>query len=310
MKSVLNFVLILFGLTLSPVAGTQTSILDLAEEKGFNILVTALKIAQLDGTLDCCRFCRSLTTAFAPTDAAFKLLPTSLVNRLTTDAAYVEHLRQLLLYHLVPRRVFSSMITNGAVIATRQGGTVRASKSSGGIIINGNAKVVVADLRASNGVVHAIDKVLVPNFLGKDLVDIASSAPNFSVLVTAVGAVGGLADVLKKGNFTIFAPTNDAFAKLGSATINSLLKDPTRLGNILKYHVVPGIVPAQALRNGGVRTVQGRSINVVLGNSHRKTRLNGVSTVTATNILASNGVIHAIVSALQKGNTVICFALV
>jgi transforming growth factor-beta-induced protein len=309
MKNVLKFVLILLGLGLSPVAGTQTSILDLAKEKGFTILVTALKIAKLDGTLDCCRFCHSLTTAFAPTDAAFSLLPTSLVNRLTTDVTYVEHLRQLLLYHLVPGRVFSNNIANGAIIATKQGETIRASKSSKGITINGNAKVVVADLRASNGVVHAIDKVLVPNFLSSNLVDIAVSAPDFSRLVAAVGAVNGLSDVLAKGNFTIFAPTNDAFARLNSATTNSL-RNATILGNVLKYHVVPGIVPAQALRNGGVRTVQGRSINVVLGNSRRRTRLNGVSRVIATNILASNGVIHVIVSALQKGNDAVRFAII
>jgi transforming growth factor-beta-induced protein len=302
MKLFSNFAFILVGLlSFFPLAAARESILDIAQKKGFSILVTALEIAQLDGVLDCYRFCR-LYTVFAPTDEAFALLPTPLVQQLTTDKAYSEHLKQLLLYHLVSGRVYSSMIQNGAIIATRQGETVVATKSGRSVTINGNARVVLGNLRASNGAVHAIDKVLVPSFLTNDLVDVAVSSANFKTLVAAVVAVDGLAEVLKGGTFTIFAPDDAAFAKLGTATINGLLADPNRLAEILKYHVVPGIVTAQDLKDGKVTTVQGGTIDVAVGNRLRSTTLNGDVTVTATNILASNGVIHVIVSADMEGS--------
>jgi uncharacterized surface protein with fasciclin (FAS1) repeats len=134
------------------------------------------------------------------------------------------------------------------------------------------------------------------------LVDVAVSSANFKTLVAAVLAVDGLADVLKGGPFTIFAPDDAAFAKLGAETINGLLADPKKLANILKYHVVPGIVTAQNLMDGKVKTVQGSTINVDVRNHLRRVFLNGHVKVTATNILASNGVIHVIVSASEETN--------
>ena len=124
-----------------------------------------------------------------------------------------------------------------------------------------------------------------------DIVDTAVSAGQFKTLVQAVQAAG-LVDTLKgEGPFTVFAPTDAAFAKLPAGTIESLLNDKQKLAQVLTYHVVPGKVTAAQVKPGDVKTVQGQSLRVradggaVTVNNAR---------VTKTDIMASNGVIHVI----------------
>ena len=124
-----------------------------------------------------------------------------------------------------------------------------------------------------------------------DIVDTAVSAGQFKTLVAAVQAAG-LVDTLKgKGPFTVFAPTDEAFAKLPAGTVESLLKDKEKLSKILTYHVVPGKVMAADVKTGAVRTVQGQSLNVVANGSGVK--VNDAKVVKA-DVVASNGVIHVI----------------
>jgi uncharacterized surface protein with fasciclin (FAS1) repeats len=124
-----------------------------------------------------------------------------------------------------------------------------------------------------------------------DIVDTAASAGQFKTLVKAVQAAG-LVDTLKgDGPFTVFAPTDAAFAKLPSGTLEALLKDRQKLTQVLTYHVVPGKVTAAQVKPGEVKTVQGQPLRVradggaVMVNNAR---------VTTTDIMASNGVIHVI----------------
>ena len=124
-----------------------------------------------------------------------------------------------------------------------------------------------------------------------DIVDTAVSAGQFNTLVQAVQAAG-LVDTLKgDGPFTVFAPTDAAFAKLPAGTIEALLNDKQKLTQVLTYHVVPGKVTAAQVKPGDVKTVQGQSLRVradggaVMVNNAR---------VTKTDIMASNGVIHVI----------------
>jgi uncharacterized surface protein with fasciclin (FAS1) repeats len=124
----------------------------------------------------------------------------------------------------------------------------------------------------------------------QDIVDVASKAGSFNTLVAAVKAAG-LVDTLKgPGPFTVFAPTDAAFAKLPKATLDGLLKDPAALSKILTYHVVPGKVMAADVKAGKVKTVNGQELTV-------KTE-GGVmvdnAKVTATDVAATNGVIHVI----------------
>jgi len=125
----------------------------------------------------------------------------------------------------------------------------------------------------------------------RDIVDTAVAAGNFSTLVTALRAAG-LVDTLKgPGPFTVFAPTDAAFAKIPRAQLDALLADRSRLTQVLTFHVVPGRVMAADVRPGEVTTVQGGRLTVATAGGN--VTVNGAR-VTATDIAASNGVIHVI----------------
>ncbi len=124
----------------------------------------------------------------------------------------------------------------------------------------------------------------------QDIVDVAVKAGSFKTLVTAVQAAG-LVDTLKgPGPFTVFAPTDEAFAKVPKATLDALLKDKAALTKVLTYHVVPGKVMAADVKAGKVKSVQGQELTIAT--------MGGVTVdnakVVATDVVASNGVIHVI----------------
>jgi uncharacterized surface protein with fasciclin (FAS1) repeats len=124
----------------------------------------------------------------------------------------------------------------------------------------------------------------------KDIVDTAVADGNFKTLAAALQAAG-LVDTLKgPGPFTVFAPTDSAFAKVPKADLDALLKDKAKLTSVLTYHVVPGKVMAKDVKAGKVKTVQGSELTV--GTSGGVT-VDGAK-VTATDIVADNGVIHVI----------------
>ncbi len=124
-----------------------------------------------------------------------------------------------------------------------------------------------------------------------DIVDTAKSAGSFNTLVTAIEAAG-LTDTLKgAGPFTVFAPTDEAFAKLPAGTVDALLKDKKKLAKILTYHVVPGTVMAKDVKPGKVTTVEGSRLNITKGTAGVKV---DSANVVATDVQASNGVIHVI----------------
>lgn len=129
----------------------------------------------------------------------------------------------------------------------------------------------------------------------KDIVDTAVAAGNFKTLATALTAAG-LIDTLKgKGPFTVFAPTDAAFAKIPKADLDKLLADKSKLTAVLTYHVVPGKVMAKDVKAGKVKTVQGGEITVATTGG---VTVDGAK-VSATDIVASNGVIHVIDSVIM-----------
>jgi uncharacterized surface protein with fasciclin (FAS1) repeats len=124
----------------------------------------------------------------------------------------------------------------------------------------------------------------------KDIVETAVAAGDFKTLATALGAAG-LVDTLKgKGPFTVFAPTDAAFAKIPKADLDALLKDKAKLTAVLTYHVVPGRVMAADVKAGAVKTVQGSNLTVTTAGGVKVNNAN----VVKTDIVASNGVIHVI----------------
>jgi uncharacterized surface protein with fasciclin (FAS1) repeats len=123
-----------------------------------------------------------------------------------------------------------------------------------------------------------------------DIVDTAVAAGSFKTLATALGAAG-LVDTLKgKGPFTVFAPTDEAFAKIPKADLDALLKDKAKLTAVLTYHVVAGKVMAADVKAGKVKTVQGSDLTVTTAGG---VQVNGAKVVKA-DIVADNGVIHVI----------------
>jgi len=129
----------------------------------------------------------------------------------------------------------------------------------------------------------------------KDIVDTAVAAGSFKTLATALQAAGLVETLKGKGPFTVFAPTDEAFAKIPKADLDALLKDKAKLTAVLTYHVVPGKVMAKDVKAGKVKTVQGQELTV----STSMGVMVDQSKVIATDVAASNGVIHAIDTVLM-----------
>ena len=128
----------------------------------------------------------------------------------------------------------------------------------------------------------------------KDIAQVAASSPQFSTLVSLLKKAG-LVGALEKGNYTVFAPTNAAFAKLPKSTLAAVGKNPALLKKVLTYHVVKGKAPAAkvvTLNGKSVKTLEGQSVKVSIRGG--KVYLNGSTQVTKTDVKASNGVIHVI----------------
>merc|ERR1719238_254213 len=186
-----------------------------------------------------------------------------------------------------------------------EGQDVEAHVSADGVKIN-DSNVIKADIGASNGVVHIIDTVLMPP---SDIVQLAAGTPDLSTLVAALKA-GGLVSALEtKGPFTVFAPTNEAFAKLPAATLASLLKpeNKAKLDAILEYHVVSGAaVYAKDLHDGEtVKTLEGQDVEAHV--SADGVKIND-SNVIKADIGASNGVVHLIDTVLMPPSDIVQLA--
>ena len=238
-------------------------------------------------------------TVFAPTNDAFAALLAELgVTReqLLNDKPL---LTTVLSYHVLPGSVPSSQVPVGKAITTLQGGIFKAESAASGLVMtdgrNRSARVIATDLSASNGVIHIVDTVILP--ANKNVVETAQATPAFSTLVEAVVAAG-LADALSApGPLTVFAPTNAAFvallAELG-ITKDQLLADTALLREVLAYHVVEGrVLKADVPVGTSIGTVQGDtftvSMSLVIADQRSRT-----ASIVATDVLASNGVIHVI----------------
>lgn len=248
----------------------------------FSTLVTAVQTAGLVETLSS----EGPFTLFAPTNDAFAALPEGTVEALLQDR---DALTQVLTYHVVAGAVSANQVTGLSNAETIQGQPVVVG-SSGGVSIN-DANVIETDIRGSNGIIHVIDSVLIPP--ANDIVEIAASAGSFSTLVTALQAAGLVETLQGEGPFTVFAPTDEAFAKLPDGTVSNLLADIPALTQILTYHVVPGrVFSGDVVNLASAPTVQGQEISIETGMGG--VMLNDSATVSATDILAINGVIHVI----------------
>jgi uncharacterized surface protein with fasciclin (FAS1) repeats len=239
-------------------------------------------------------------TVFAPTDAAFAKVPRATLNKLAKDKKL---LRQVLTYHVVKGNVPAAQVVklNGNTARTVNGSSVAVSLKSGKVFLNGSTRVTATNVKASNGVIHVIDKVLLPP---ADIVGTAVGAGQFKTLASLLTKAGLVKTLQGKGPFTVFAPTDAAFAKVPAATLESLGNDPALLQQVLLYHVVKGAVPASTvvkLNGKSANTVSGSPVTISVKNG--KVFLNGSTQVTATNVVASNGIIHVIDTVLLPPTT-------
>lgn len=271
------------------------NIVQLAQDQpSLSSLVTALTkfpdlVTTLSGT--------GKFTVFAPTNDAFAALLDE-IGQTSIDDVPEPVLKSLLQYHVITTgAVLSSQLTDGDVATA--GAENIAVTTSGGVSLNGAAKVITPDVVATNGVVHVIDQVLVPGSVGRfvnTVVEPAYFNKNFTTLIAAVTAArpAVLDTLLSPSKKTLFAPTNEAFTAAGITN----LPDRATLDAVLSYHLVKGGVTASQLpsntapansaisTSGGVFYLSNRGSDGVF--------INGRTRVTTADITADNGVVHVI----------------
>ena len=283
-----------------PPQTTEDNIVEVASaEASFSTLVTAVQATGLNETLSS----PGPYTVFAPTNEAFGRFITE--NGLTTNELLgSEDLEFILNYHILTSEVPASAVNPGRVNTAAAIPFFVSASPEGELWINGNTQIVETDINASNGLIHVLDYVITPPTQNIAEIAVASSAadePEFTQLVAALTRVnlvesfsGGFDD-----NFTVFAPTDAAFAQLYSTMgISGLDEIPEEdLLNVLRYHVVPTREFSQDLREAQTlpTLLEGAELTVNLSSL---TINDAPLESSALNIHATNGVIHVINSVL------------
>lgn len=238
-------------------------------------------------------------TVFAPTDAAFNALATELGITRAQLLADTPLLTSVLQYHVLSTRVPRASVPLGKAISPLAGGIFKIDSVSGALVItdgrNRTSRITQTDVGATNGVIHVVDRVLLP--ANRNIVQTAQALPQFSILVEAVVAANLQGALSGPGPLTVFAPTNDAFAALLAelgVTKAQLLANTPLLTKVLTYHVLPArVLKADIVPGTPVTTLQGETFTVspALAITDQRGRS---AAITGTDVLASNGVVHVI----------------
>ncbi|WP_341936771.1 fasciclin domain-containing protein [Marinimicrobium sp. C2-29] len=273
------------------------SIVDVATEAGnFETLIAALEATGLDETLG---NLENDFTVFAPTDDAFSEFSQAEIDALLADT---ETLSNILLYHVLGGNmvVDSGTATGlaGDTVEMANGDMAALSLSGENLLVN-LSQVVAADVDADNGLIHAIDKVMMPPAAEgnptDNIVETAVAAGNFTTLVDLLvesGLDATLAD--ESSTFTVFAPTDAAFENVPQETMDALAADPALLEEVLLTHVVAGqisSIDAYAANGTSIETVSGAMASIEIANGELQV---AGSTVITADVYTTNGVIHAI----------------
>lgn len=290
----------------------QKDLVDTAVAAGkFGTLVTAVKAAGLESTLRG----SGPFTVFAPDDAAFAKVPEFLRTQLLS-APYKTELSLILTYHVVAGNVKAAGLlgkTQDVATAAPGGAKVKVDGSNSKVVINGGTNVTTADVAAANGTIHIVDRVLLPTIVDT-AVGYKDGTAEFKTLVTAVTAADLGGALSGPGTFTVFAPTDNAFAalkaSLGDAKWNALLADKAKLTRVLKYHVLGSVAYGKDVKSGQVETLAGATDKLTLTATAGQVTITDaaapVGSKPAAVILAdlptSNGVIHVIDRVLIPAN--------
>lgn len=266
---------------------SRLNLVERLEKAGkFTTLLTAVDAAGLTETLAT----GGPFTLFAPTDEAFAKVPADVLNGLLADK---DALTKVLLYHVLSGRSSALKLLEANTATTLEGNPVLILRDGHEVTVN-HQEVVRADIRVSNGIIHAIDGVLLPpgeKIEIKSLVDVLKLDGRFTTLLAAVQAAG-LVDALAGGQLTLFAPTDEAFAALPPGTVEALLGDIPALTRILTYHVLGETKSARELvKSGAAATLEGGEVRVKI---HGWNVFINESQVINANVNAPNGFIHTI----------------
>ena len=294
-----------------PIVYDSLNIAEVANSaSNLSILVSALQRADLVNALTT----EGPFTVIAPTNDAFQALLDSNNDWESLDDIPVETLKSVLLFHVLPEKAMSTDLsdTYAKTLATgpNDESLLLQIEASGTVEFNGNTAPLSVDIEASNGVIHIVDKVMLP----PNIVTLTLNNAGFTSLVAALTDVRHTTDFVSvlsgDGPFTVFAPTNDAFqALLDSNNSWSSLADISiaTLDAVLKYHVVSGVnVHADQLSNGDVSSLGGALTLDLSNGAQINTTSNQVVNILvgeATNdVQGTNGVIHAIDTVLVPGS--------
>jgi uncharacterized surface protein with fasciclin (FAS1) repeats len=280
-----------------------------AATPSLSTLLAAVQFASDDGDLVELLSQPGTLTVFAPTNDAFDDLAVELTGSTTATGADLltdankPLLRAVLQYHVLTSEVMAGAIPFGRAITSAEGSIFKIESGSPPVITDGRnrtARITATDIDASNGVVHLIDNVILP--ADKDIVETAQAAgagatPEFTLLVEAVVAAGLATTLGGDGPFTVFAPTDAAFAALLTelgVTKQQLFANTALLSRVLTYHVVPGVVlKAEVPVGAAIATVETGTFTV--GSDLRITDERGRSAaIVGTDVFADNGVIHVV----------------
>ncbi len=283
----------------------------------FNTLLAAAEAADLVDALKG----EGPLTVFAPTDDAFAALPAGTVEALLQD---IDALTAILTYHVTVGEIKAEDVVKQTKVPTLNGSDLTVTINGDNVMID-NANIIVTDIRASNGIIHVIDAVVIPDanqsssremaiktagdYYGGGIIGYliqngklqwltkrlnlytAARLTGLKTLGVAINAAG-LKDVVKHGGpFTVFGPTDNAFAALPTGTLESLLMDTDALSNILLYHVIAGVVKSSDVVNLTEATMaNGETVSITVDGGVMVNDAN----VVVVDIMARNGVIHII----------------
>ncbi|XP_064640949.1 transforming growth factor-beta-induced protein ig-h3-like [Lineus longissimus] len=277
-------------------ADRPKDLVEVAKKLRLNKLIEYLTFAGLADTIKT----GGPFTVFAPSDKAFDemLRCPYLKKELFANKTRVA---ELLTYHVISGEVLSKQLSNELLAPSLlkvDGKAINIRVNiydKGKIVTATGSKVVKVDQKASNGVIHVIDKVMFPVPVS-DIVTVLSKFEKVSsTLVTAVKAAGLVETLQGEGPFTLFAPSNRAFAKLPKEKLDDLLNNKTALADLLTYHVVAGTIYSDGIDGGltSVPTVEGKSLKILKCPWSGRVSVNGAN-VWGPNLSVSNGVIHLI----------------
>ncbi len=269
-----------------------------ANNSDFSILRDALDYAGLTGDLR-----KGDLTVLAPNNAAFQA--SGLADAAAVKALPMNTVKSILQYHVLGFNIPASSIVVGknTMVPTLQGGDVYVTKAtaSSGVSVN-NARITQTDLRAQNGLIHVIDRVMMP--ATQNILEIAQANPDLTFLVAAATraaesnpAVVTALNGSKNNVYTVFAPTNAAFIAAGFPTIGSIREAPAAtLASVILNHIIAGRAFSPTLATGNASAASGKklAVDVSSGVTVKGAGSAQASKVLKADILATNGIVHVI----------------